>query len=41
MAYKLENGLLKLVEIQEQKRERGDWIDLLIVKGNNAIDGSI
>ena len=40
MAYKLENGLLKLVESLEQKRERGDWIDPLIVKESNAIYGS-
>ncbi len=41
MAYKLENGLLKLVESLEQKRERGDWIDHLIVRESNAIYGSI
>ena len=32
IAYKLENELLKLVESLEQKRERGDWIDYLILK---------
>jgi hypothetical protein len=26
-AYKLENGLLKLVASSERKRDRGDWID--------------
>ena len=31
-AYKLENGLLRLVESLEQKRNRGDWIDSLLVK---------
>ena len=41
MAYKLENGLLKLVESLEQKREHGDWIDHLIVKESNAIYGSV
>jgi hypothetical protein len=41
MAYKLENGLLKLVESLEQKRERGDWIDHLIVRESNVIYGSI
>ena len=37
LAYKLENGLLKLVETLEQKRERGDWIDHLMVKESNAV----
>ena len=40
MAYKLENGLLKLVESLEQKREHGDWIDHLIVKESNAVYGN-
>jgi hypothetical protein len=40
-AYKLENGLLKLVESLEQKRERGDWVDHLIVRESNAIYGSV
>ena len=30
LAYRLENGLLKLVESLEQKREQGEWIDNLI-----------
>jgi len=29
LAYKLENGLLKLVERLEQKRESGEWTDHL------------
>ncbi len=37
LAYKLENGLLKLVESLEHKRERGEWIDTLIVKESNAL----
>jgi four helix bundle protein len=37
LAYKLENGLLKLVERLEQKRERGDWTDHLMVKESNAV----
>ncbi len=37
LAYKLENGLLKLVESLEKKREQGDWIDHLIIKESNAI----
>ena len=39
-AYKLENGLLKLVESLEQKREQGDWIDHLVVKESNAVYGN-
>ena len=31
-AFKLENGLLKLVESLERKRARGEWIDHLMVK---------
>jgi four helix bundle protein len=40
MAYKLENGLLKLVESLEEKREKGGWIDTLIVRESNAIYGT-
>jgi four helix bundle protein len=40
LAYKLENGLLKLVESLEQKRERGEWIDHLIVKESNLRYGN-
>jgi four helix bundle protein len=36
-AYKLENGLLKLVQILENKRENGDWIDNLITKESNGV----
>ena len=39
-AYKLENGLLKLVVSLEQKRERGEWIDQLMVKESHAPYGS-
>jgi four helix bundle protein len=39
LAYKLENGLIKLVESLEHKRESGDWIDHLMVKESNAIYG--
>jgi hypothetical protein len=31
LAYKLENGLLKLVESLERKKMTGDWIDHLVV----------
>jgi four helix bundle protein len=37
LSFKLENGLLKLVESLEKKREQGDWIDNLIVKESNAV----
>jgi four helix bundle protein len=37
LAYKLENGLLRLVESLEQKRERGGWIDHLMLKESNAV----
>ena len=39
LAYKLENGLLKLVESLERKRDKGDWIDSLVVKESNAAHG--
>jgi len=34
-AYKLENGLLRLIESLEKKKESGEWIDHLFVKENN------
>jgi len=34
-AFKLENGLLKLVASLERKRETGDWVDNLMVKECN------
>jgi four helix bundle protein len=40
LAYKLENGLLKLVESLEYKRESGEWTDYLMVKESNAVYGS-
>jgi four helix bundle protein len=36
LAYKLENGLIKLVGPLEQKREAGDWVDHLVVRESNA-----
>lgn len=35
-AFKLENGMLKLIEALEGKQERGDWIDHLMVRESNA-----
>ena len=32
IAFKLENGLLKLIESIERKRDQGEWIDYLNVK---------
>jgi len=40
VAYKLENGLLKLVESLERKRDQGDWVDSLVVKESNAVYGN-
>jgi four helix bundle protein len=40
LAFKLENGLLKLVESLERKREDGSWIDHLIIKESNVAYGS-
>ena len=35
LAFKLENGLLKLIESLERKKLDGEWIDSLIVKESN------
>lgn len=39
LAFKLENGLLKLVESLDKKKLDGDWIDNLIVKESNETYG--
>ena len=39
LAYKLENGLLRLVKSLEQKRNQGDWVESLMVKESNAVYG--
>jgi four helix bundle protein len=39
LAFKLENGLLKLVESLERKGIAGDWVDHLILKESNAAYG--
>jgi len=41
LGYKIENGLLRLVESLERKREQGDWVDTLVVRESNAIYGSV
>ena len=35
LAFKLENGLLRLLESLERKKLEGDWIETLIVKESN------
>ena len=37
LAYKLENGLLKLVESLEDKKDRGEWTDHLLIKESNLV----
>ena len=39
LSFKLENGLLKLVESLEGKRETGDWIDSLVIRESNVAYG--
>lgn len=39
LAFKLENGLLKLVESLERKEMQGDWVDHLVLKQSNAAYG--
>ena len=39
LAFKLENGLLKLVESLEHKEMAGDWIDHLVLKESNIAYG--
>ena len=41
LAYKLENGLLKLVESLERKKLDSDWIDTLVIKESNEDYGEI
>jgi len=37
LAFKLENGLIKLVEKLEEKKEDGSWVDHLMVKESNEV----
>ena len=39
LAFKLENGLLKLVESLERKQMDGDWIDSLVIQESNVAYG--
>jgi hypothetical protein len=36
-AFKLENGLLRLIESLERKRDSGTWTETLIINESNAI----
>ena len=36
LAYKLENGIKKLIESLQYKREKGEWDNSFIVKESNA-----
>ena len=40
LAFKLENGLLRLVQTLEEKRDLGEWTDHLMIKESNAAYGS-
>jgi four helix bundle protein len=39
LAFRLENGLLRLISSLEQKKERGDWQDSLILRESNEAYG--
>jgi four helix bundle protein len=39
LAFKLENGLLRLIESLERKQMTGDWTDSLIIKESNVAYG--
>jgi len=40
LSFKVENGLLRLVESLERKQESGDWIDSLVIKESNVAYGA-
>ena len=39
IAFKLENGLLKLIQSLETKKDRGEWIDQMMIKESNSAYG--
>ena len=41
LAFKLENGVLKLIESLERKKLDGDWVDSLIIKESNQNYGGL
>ncbi len=36
-AFKLENGLLRLIESLERKRDSGTWTETLIIRESNTV----
>jgi hypothetical protein len=40
LAYKLENGIKKLIESLQSKRKKGEWDDSFIVTESNLAYGS-
>ena len=40
LAYKIENGLIRLISSLQQKQQDGDWQDSFIVRESNAAYGS-
>jgi four helix bundle protein len=40
LAFKFENGLLRLVESLQRKKQTGDWTESLIVKESNEVYGA-
>lgn len=41
LAFKLENGLLKLIQSLEEKRDHGEWIDQMMIKEINVAYGAV
>jgi len=41
LAFKIENGLVKLIESLERKKLDGDWVDSLIIKESNQNYGGL
>ena len=40
LAYKIENGLIKLIESLEKKKGKGEWVDHMMIKEGNAVYGN-
>ncbi len=40
LSFKIENGLLKLIERLEEKRNKGEWVDSMVVRESNIEYGS-
>ena len=36
LAFRIENGMIRLVESLERKRDSGEWIDTLLIREANA-----